>query len=80
MKEQKNNVQTLEQQIEAVNEAIKELKYQQMEILKLLNKNHITYMKKLDKLQEYNKIADMTNHVFERRLAEIERNVKEKRV
>ena len=36
MKEQKNNVQTLEQQIEAVNEAIKELKYQQMEILKLL--------------------------------------------
>ena len=52
MKEQKNNVQTLEQQIEAVNEAIKELKYQQMEILKLLNNDLNELEVELEKIGE----------------------------
>ena len=34
-------------------------------------------MKKLDKLQEYNKISDMTNQVFEKRLAGIEKAIKQ---
>lgn len=78
MKEQDVNQQTLEQQIAAINKAINELKSKQIEVIELLQKNHITYMKKLDKLHEFNKISDMTNHVFEKRLVEIERNVKRK--
>ncbi|MCR5146296.1 MAG: hypothetical protein K6B70_02985 [Clostridia bacterium] len=74
------NIQKLEQQIVAMNVAINEIKNNQLEIKELLHKNHITYMKKLDKLQEFNKILDMTNKVFEKRLAEIEKNVKKKRV
>ena len=34
-------------------------------------------MKKLEKLQEYNKIADMTNQIFEKRVSEIENTVKQ---
>ena len=78
MKEQNNNIQALEQQIATINEIVNEINNKQTELIELLHKNHITYMKKLDKLQEFNKISDMTNQVFERRLTEIERNVKRK--
>ena len=78
MKEQNNNIQALEQQIATINEIVNELNKKQAEVIELLHKNHITYMKKLDKLQEFNKISDMTNQVFERRLSEIERNLKRK--
>lgn len=63
---------TLEKQIEEMNVTLKELQYNQTEELILLQKNHTTNMKKLNKLQEYNKISDMTNQVFERRLSGIE--------
>jgi hypothetical protein len=33
-------------------------------------------MKKLDKLYEYDEIADMSNQVFEKRLCGIERNIR----
>ena len=68
---------TLEKQIEEMNQTLKELQYNQTEELILLQKNHTTNMKKLDKLQEYNKIADMTNQVFERRLSGIEQPLKQ---
>ena len=68
---------TLEKQIEEINKVLKELQYNQTEELILLQKNHTINMKKLDKLQEYNKIADMTNQVFERRLSGIEQALKQ---
>lgn len=68
---------TLEQQIAQIYGTINELQIKQQEELTLLQKNHVTYMKKLEKLQEYNKIADMTNQVFEKRISEIENTVKQ---
>ena len=68
---------TLEEQIEEINHTLKELQYNQAEELILLQKNHTTNMKKLDKLQEYNKIADMTNQVFEVRISGIEQALKQ---
>lgn len=68
---------TLEKQIEEINHTLKELQYNQTEELVLLQKNHTINMKKLDKLQEYNKIADMTNQVFEIRLSGIEQALKQ---
>jgi len=67
---------TLEKQIEEMNQNLNELKNNQLEELQILQKNHTINMKKLDKLQEYNKIADMTNQVFERRLSGIEQALK----
>ena len=72
MKLAENNSKTLEQQIEIINEDIKELKYNQINELILLNKNHITYMKKLQKLEEFTKIQDMSNQLIEKRLHVIE--------
>ena len=66
----------LEQQIETIKELLNELRNNQIEQLQLIKKNHITYMKKLDKLYEYDEIADMSNQVFEKRLCGIERNIR----
>ena len=71
------NSKALEEQIEQINENIKELQYNQMEELITIQKNHATNMKKLNKLQEYNKIADMTNQIFEKRLLVIEEAIKQ---
>ncbi len=67
----------LEEQIKVLNELLKEIQDNQKEEIKLLQKNHATYMKKLDKLQEYNKIADITNQLFEKRVLGIENAIKE---
>lgn len=77
MKLAENNSKTLEQQIEIINEDIKELKYNQINELILLNKNHITYMKKLQKLEEFTKIQDMSNQLIEKRLHVIEGALKD---
>ncbi len=68
---------TLEQQIAEINETLKEIQYNQTEEIIILQKNYANYMKKLNKLQEYNKIADMTNQIFEKRLVGIENAIKE---
>ena len=59
------------------NKVLKELQYNQTEEIILLQKNHATNMKKLDKLQEYNKISDMTNQLFEKRLSGLENAIKQ---
>ena len=69
--------QALEQQIEEINATLKEIQYNQTEEIILLQKNYANCMKKLNKLQEYNKIADMTNQLFEKRLVGIESSLKE---
>ena len=71
------NNKTLEEQIEEINIALKEIENVQKDEMTLLQKNHSIYMKKMDKLQEYNKIADMTNQVFEKRLLVIENAMKQ---
>ncbi len=67
----------LEEQIEEINKVLKELQYNQTEEMILLQKNYATNMKKLDKIQEYNKILDMTNQIFEKRLSGIENAIKQ---
>ena len=67
----------LEEQIVELNKVLKELQYNQTEEIILLQKNHATNMKKLDKLQEYNKISDMTNQLFEKRLSGLENAIKQ---
>ena len=77
MKTSEKMFQTLEQLIESIKEDINELKYHQINELMLIHKNHITYMKKLEKLQEFAKIEDMTNQLLEKRLVEIENGIKD---
>ena len=71
------NRQGLEQKIEEINVILNELKNNQMKMLDLIQKNHITYMKKLNKLYEYVKIDDMNNQIFEKRLCEIENGIRQ---
>ena len=68
---------TLEKQIEEINEILNQLKNNQIEEKELLNKKYNICIKKLEKLQEYNKIADMTNQLFEKGLLGIEIAIKE---
>ncbi len=64
---------TLEEQIEEINETLRILQQEQKKEIDLLQKNHAINMKKIDKIQEYNKISDMTNQIFEKRLLGIEK-------
>lgn len=77
MKTSESVNKALEEQIKEINTALKELQYNQNEELQLLQKNHAANMQKLGKIHEYNKIADMTNQVFEKRLAGIEEAIKQ---
>lgn len=67
---------TLEQQIKQIYETLKEVENNQKQELNLIKNNHTINMKKLEKIQEYNKIADMTNQIFEKRLSGIENTIK----
>ena len=77
MQQKEQTKLALEEQIEIINEILNELKNTQEDELKIIRNNHVTHMKKLDKLQEYNKIADITNQVFEKRLCSIENSIKQ---
>lgn len=59
-------------QIEEINVILNELKDGQELLSNQSQKNFKEIMKKLMKMQEYNKISDMTNQVFEMRLSNIE--------
>ena len=77
MQQKEQTKLALEEQIKIINEILNELKNTQEDELKIIRNNHVTYMKKLDKLQEYNKIADITNQVFEKRLCNIDNAIKQ---
>lgn len=72
MQNNNESYETLNQQIVEINGILNELKNLQTNEINILERNHSVNMKKIDKLQEYNKIADMTNQVFEKRLLAIE--------
>ena len=59
-------------QIEKINELLNEVKNEQVNLSENLQKNFSVIMSKLMKIQEYNKIDDMTNQVFEMRMSNIE--------
>ena len=59
-------------QIEEINVVLNELKDGQVLLSNQSQKNFKEIMKKLMKMQEYNKIEDMTNQVFEMRVSNIE--------
>ena len=59
-------------QIQEIIKDLNELKNGQNNLSETSQKNFEIIMKKLMKLQEYHKIADMTNQVLEVRLANIE--------
>lgn len=59
-------------QIEEINELLNEVRNEQINLSESLQKNFSTIISKLMKMQEYNKIADMTNQVFEMRMSNIE--------
>ena len=69
---QNNADLTLKQLITEINVLLNELKNEQIEITKNIEKNHKVNMQKFSKLIEFDEICDMTNQVFERRLSAIE--------
>jgi len=64
---------TLEELILEINEVLNEIKKEQVNVQKMVEQNHKVNMKKFSKLLEYNEISDMTNQVFEKRIASIEK-------
>ncbi|MCI9087389.1 MAG: hypothetical protein HFJ32_02375 [Clostridia bacterium] len=63
---------TLEALIEEVKELLKEVKNEQTRAKQEMERHHKVTMRKLDKLREFEEIADMTNIVFEKRFSNIE--------
>ena len=64
--------ETLESLIAEIQELLNEVKNEQTKISKEMERHHRVTMKKLDKLREFDEIADMTNTVFEKRFSNIE--------
>lgn len=67
---------TIEQQLEELYVILKNVQINQQNQELIIQKNHAATMKKINKLQEYNQIADMTNQIFEIRISAIEELVK----
>ncbi len=67
-----NDTETLEALITEVQELLNEVKNEQKNLTKQMEKHHKVTMKKLDKLREFDEIVDMTNIVFENRFSNIE--------
>lgn len=74
-----NENQSLESLIAAIQELLYELKNEQNDILTKLDKHHKATMQQLHVLREFDKISDMTNQIFERRLSSIEQTLKERK-
>ena len=64
--------ENLESLIAEIQELLNEIKNEQTKISKEIEKHHKVTMRKLQKLREFDEIADMTNTVFERGLSNIE--------
>ena len=70
--------QELTSLIAQIYELLNELKNEQSNLENNLNRHHSVTMKKLQKLKEFNEIADMTNQIFEKRISNIEKILKER--
>ena len=67
--EKNENLESLIAEIQAL---LNEIKNEQTKMVKEMERHHKVTMRKLEKLREFDEIADMTNTVFERRLSNIE--------
>lgn len=65
--------ETLEELIIQLNGLLNEIKIEQKNLKKTINTNHKVNMQKFAKLIDYSEISDMTNTIFERRIASIEK-------
>ena len=65
--------ETLEELIIRLNGLLNEIKIEQKNLKKTINTNHKVNMQKFAKLIDYSEISDMTNTIFERRIASIEK-------
>lgn len=66
------NDNIIPEEMKQIKEAINDVNINQINTVKIIVNNHKTYMKNFQKLQEYNKINDMTNAIFEMRISRIE--------
>ena len=64
--------ENLESLIAEIQALLNEIKNEQTKMVKEMERYHKLTMRKLEKLREFDEIADMTNTVFERRLSNIE--------
>ena len=74
-----NANQSLESLIAAIQELLYELKNEQNDILIKLDKHHKVTMQQMQAIRNFDKISDMTNQIFEKRLSNIEKALKEKK-
>lgn len=75
MSNNKKDDVTLEELIIQINEVLKEIKNEQVNMKKMIEQKHKVNMQKFSKLIEYDEICDMTNQVFEKRISNIERTL-----
>lgn len=73
MSNNKKDDVTLEELTIQINEVLKEIKNEQVNMKKMIEQNHKVNMQKFSKLIEYDEISDMTNQVFEKRISSIEK-------
>ncbi len=69
--------QDIEQILAEIYVLLKNIQTNQQNELITIQKNHATNMQRINKLQEYNQIADMTNQIFEIRITNIEEALKQ---
>lgn len=72
MSKKLNEKEALESLVEEVKELLNEVKNEQTNAKREMERHHKVTMRKLDKLREFEEIADMTNIVFEKRFTNIE--------
>ncbi len=65
-------VEELTRFVDEAEQLLKEIRQAQIENQKVMEQYHKVNMRNFAKLKEYNEIADMTNQVFEKRIAGIE--------
>lgn len=63
------------EKIEKISEILDELQYNEIDQFISIQRNQALIIKKIDKLQEYNEIDDMTQSMFAKRLQEIEQKL-----
>ena len=68
----------LESLIGEIKELLDGIIIEQEKMQKSMEKHHAVTMKKLDQLREFDEILDMTNQIFERRIANIEQAIVQK--
>ena len=64
--------QNLSSKIEEIYSILDEIQLNQVEMLLSIQKNQSIFIKKIEKLQEYNEIDDMNNSLFDQKLTRIE--------